>query len=169
MESTSTCGTGAAPHRQGDSMSDQPSETSECIAIVKWALSVDLEIVHVPNGMGRSKIEGNLLKKMGLRPGFPDYFIPQSPKYAPHSMDLSRIRVDRKSTAFEMKKRDGSDPTKRQKAWLDYLTCNNWLCGAFFGAQQAVHFLSAAYDKPLPTGEIITSFPCLDWRPQAPR
>lgn len=55
-----------------------PSEDSECKTFWEWAQLHSIckdYLSHIPNGGARNKIVGAKLKKQGVRPGFPDYFL----------------------------------------------------------------------------------------------
>jgi hypothetical protein len=58
-------------------------EESEQRALLRWAELVQVGectlqeiLVHVPNGGGRSKAEGGILKAMGVKAGIPDLLLP---------------------------------------------------------------------------------------------
>lgn len=51
------------------------TETAEQIAVVQYCEAMKWYIVHIPNEGKRSPQTANLLKEMGLRPGFPDLFL----------------------------------------------------------------------------------------------
>lgn len=57
-------------------------EQDLCVAFMAWVrlsskLWPELEFIfHVPNGGGRSKREGGILKAMGVKPGVADYILP---------------------------------------------------------------------------------------------
>ena len=52
------------------------SEELEQAAVVSWCDVKSIPIVHIPNEGKRSVGYAARLKRMGLRPGFPDLFIP---------------------------------------------------------------------------------------------
>ena len=67
---------------------------------------------HCPNGGGRSKAEGGILKAMGVKPGVPDFVLPFE-------------TIQYKGLAIEMKAPDGK-LTDTQKEWLQQSFKNNW-------------------------------------------
>ena len=52
------------------------SEELEQAAVVSWCEVKHIPIIHIPNEGKRSAAYAARLKRMGLRPGFPDLFIP---------------------------------------------------------------------------------------------
>ena len=46
----------------------------------------DVLVIHIPNGGSRNVIEATKLKRMGVRPGVPDLFIPVSSKLSLQSI-----------------------------------------------------------------------------------
>ena len=52
------------------------NETTEQIAVVNYCQAIGVPIVHIPNEGKRSAVTGAQLKRMGMRRGFPDLFIP---------------------------------------------------------------------------------------------
>lgn len=54
-------------------------ESYELIAVKEWVdLKVKLPFIHIPNEGVRNLRMGNLLKKMGMRSGVSDIFMPKS-------------------------------------------------------------------------------------------
>lgn len=58
-------------------------EDAEQRALMEWATLVQVGdhtlqeiLVHVPNGGGRSRVEGAVLKAMGVKAGIPDILLP---------------------------------------------------------------------------------------------
>lgn len=79
-----------------------------------------LTYAHVPNGGARTKVEGGILKAMGVRAGFPDLII----MWMPRDSNLPR-------TGFiEMKAGDGR-LSESQRFWRD------WMIGAGFDWAEA--------------------------------
>ena len=52
------------------------NELQEQMAVVKYCDLQGLPIVHIPNEGKRSVVTGAQLKRAGMRPGFPDLFLP---------------------------------------------------------------------------------------------
>lgn len=67
---------------------------------------------HCPNGGGRSKAEGGILKAMGVKPGVPDFMLPFA-------------SIQYKGLAIELKASNGK-LTDEQRAWLKHSYENNW-------------------------------------------
>ncbi len=114
---------------------DCPTETKECIAFAKWMDSTNLPFIHIPNGMYRDDVAGSLLKRMGVKAGFPDYLIFMPP---PQS--------DRLGLVFDMKKRHGGRASDLQEQWLTRLASIGWLGAVLEGAQAAVWFIGKTYN-----------------------
>lgn len=51
------------------------SESLEQITVIDFCEAKGWYIIHIPNEGKRSPRTGDLLKRMGLRPGFPDLFL----------------------------------------------------------------------------------------------
>lgn len=89
------------------------SEAEEQEALIQWANAMTgrypmLErLLHVPNGGSRHPAEAVHLKKMGVKAGVPDLFLPYQAK-------------GRCGLWIEMKSEKGR-PTALQKDWLEYL------------------------------------------------
>ncbi len=104
------------------------SEDAECCALIEWRDKVGVRIhpelellIHIPNGGRRNAREGARFKRMGVRPGVSDYFLPVAvPGY--HGL------------WFEMKAPKGGRVTAAQVEWLsrmrdqDYRAevCQGW-------------------------------------------
>ena len=73
--------------------------------LLKW-------MFHCPNGGGRSKAEGGILKAMGVKPGVPDFMLPFE-------------TIQYKGLAIELKATDGK-LTDQQREWLQQAHSSNW-------------------------------------------
>lgn len=56
------------------------TESSEQQAVIEYCSYCGIDVVHIPNEGKRSERYGAELKRLGMRKGFPDLFIPQSKK-----------------------------------------------------------------------------------------
>lgn len=84
-------------------------------ALIKWSNLVDEingKLVHVPNGGFRCFLEAAKFKRLGVRKGFPDLFLP-IPRGGFHGL-------------FIELKRKGSKPNDDQMNWLNYLESNGY-------------------------------------------
>ncbi len=54
------------------------NELQEQVAVVEYCDLHGIVIVHIPNEGKRSVVTGAQLKRAGMRPGFPDLFLPYS-------------------------------------------------------------------------------------------
>lgn len=100
------------------------SETDEQITVVEWCEAMRIPIAHIPNEGKRSPVAGRIMKRMGLRKGFPDLFVPL-PKGGFHGL------------LIEMKAKGGKT-TKEQEEWLDLLNQNGYAVTIAFGADEAI-------------------------------
>jgi len=108
----------------------QPTEHKEQTLFFNWCLKHQLEyafvnmIFSIPNGANFDAIRGKLLKDEGLRAGIPDMFLPV-PQGKFHGMFI------------EMKVRKGGNVSPKQKAWMNALTEQGYLCVVAKGFQEA--------------------------------
>lgn len=114
-----------------------PTEQQECIAFSDW---LDRQVVegkvekftHFPAGEKRDKITASLLKKMGLRKGFPDFI----------------VAVNKRLIFIEMKKRDRTNRmSKEQKDWKEVLESMGHEFKETFGAKEAKEFVEENMEK----------------------
>lgn len=119
-----------------------PSETQESIAFAGWLLKQEgaglLTFCHIPNEGNRTEREGAIMKRMGLRPGWPDFMI-----YMANGEDY----------AIEMKRRNApvgepwgvrvssSHLRPQQAEWFAKLSEMGVHCRACPGAQAAVQWI----------------------------
>lgn len=103
-----------------------PSEHEEQRAFVSWWRKSlpDCPIFAVPNGGGRSKSQGALLKAEGVSPGVPDLCCP--------SLGLW----------IEMKRQKRGVVSDEQKEWLKHLTECGYTTLITKGAQDAINKVS---------------------------
>lgn len=101
-----------------------PSEDQEQIAVVDWCKAMRIPVAHIPNEGKRSPQRGALMKRMGLRKGFPDLFVPM-PRGGFHGLFL------------EMKAKGGKT-TKEQEEWLSLLNENGYAVCVAVGANEGI-------------------------------
>ena len=119
------------------------SEAEEQEMVMKWA---DMNrgkypplfwLFHIPNGGSRHPAEALHLKRMGVKPGVPDLFIP-CPVGGFHGLWI------------EMKSLTGR-PTALQKQWIEYLRSQGYKAYVCKGAKEAITclkwYLGGEHDK----------------------
>ena len=107
LNEAANCGLFANPHRKKKHIED--SLQIEC---VRWFTLQYPEysalLHHSPNGGARSKVEGAIFKKMGVRPGFPDLFLYVPREYAPgkwyHGLAIEMKTEERGSRQSDVQK-----------------------------------------------------------------
>lgn len=104
------------------------SEYMQQVRFVAWfRFRYPEEIIfHIPNGGGRSKVEGAKLKNMGVLAGVPDLFIPSRRLF------------------IEMKREKGEKASAEQVAIMDKLRGYGFLChvcNGFEAAKEVIHSL----------------------------
>lgn len=100
------------------------SETNEQIAVIEWCDLLNIPCVHIANEGKRSISYAVTLKKMGMRKGFPDLFIP-------------RARGKYHGLFVEMKY-GNNKPSEDQRLWLDILSREGYACAVCFNADEAI-------------------------------
>lgn len=111
------------------------TESEHQILVMCWAKKVALAcpggraeldlLFHIPNGGGRSKREGMILKAMGVKPGVSDLFLP-----APVTGKGSGLWVEMKVPGGSI----GSDQWK----WISAMRKNGYRAVVAFGWEEAV-------------------------------
>ena len=99
-------------------------ETNEQIAVVDFCDLAGIPVVHIPNEGKRSQMYGGILKRMGLRKGFPDLFV-------------TCARLGYHGLFVEMKSKRGK-PTEDQLIWLRRLTDEGYACAICYSADDAI-------------------------------
>lgn len=104
------------------------SEDSEQMALLCWC-SLNFNqypqlkrLTHIPNGGSRHKAEASKFKAMGMKPGFPDLFLP-IPIAKWHGLFI------------ELKRLKGGVTSPEQKDWIAFLreqrygaiVCHGWI------------------------------------------
>ena len=113
----------------------QPTEEQEQAAVIEWRDLMsrqfpDLEdLIHIPNGGLRSKPEAARLKKIGVRPGVSDLFLP-APVGKYHGLWV------------EMKRQQGGRLSPDQKDWIDRMNRKGYLAVRADGAEESfeIHY-----------------------------
>lgn len=103
-------------------------ESEDQIAVVEYCDLRDIPVVHVPNESKRSVTYGALLKRMGMRKGFPDLFIP-------------RACLSYHGLFIEMKT-DKGKLSDDQIKWLKDLTKAGYLCRVCRSVEAAVEIIN---------------------------
>lgn len=108
----------------------QPTEEQEQIAVMEWVVLMEKQfpelalLFHVGNGGLRSKPEAVRFKRMGVKPGVPDLFLPVA-------------RGGWHGLFVELKRQHGGRLSEDQKAWIDALTDQHYLAVRADGAEMA--------------------------------
>ena len=108
-----------------------PTEHREQTELIKWAKAraatlPELEmLVAVPNGEKRNPITGAKLKAQGVKPGFPDLFLP-----VPRGIYCG--------LAIEMKRCTGGRLSPEQRDWLERLQAQGYAAVVCNGADEAI-------------------------------
>lgn len=108
----------------------QPSEEQEQMTVIEWSRLMskqfpDLEdLFHIGNGGLRSKSEAVRLKRLGVKPGVSDLFLP-APVGKYHGLWV------------EMKRRKGGRLEPEQKDWIDRMNAKGYLAVRADGADEA--------------------------------
>ena len=109
------------------------SEADEQIAVLTWANMMSHRfpclkfMYHTPNGGSRNIAEAANLKRMGVKPGVPDLFLPY-PSKGFHGLWI------------EMKTEKGRQ-TASQKEWQEWLNENGYLALVCHGVGEAINAL----------------------------
>lgn len=112
----------------------QPTEEMEQEAVIEWTVLMEKQfpelalLYHCPNGGARSKPEAVRFKKIGVKPGVPDLFLPVA-------------RGGWHGLFIEMKRQKGGRLSDDQKAWIDALTEQHYMAVRADGAEQACEIL----------------------------
>lgn len=107
-----------------------PTEAQEQTWLIQWVRrhgpAEAKRLFHIPNGGGRSKSEGAMMKLQGVQAGVPDLFLPV-PRYPHHGLWIELKSLDPKSA-----------PSAPQKEWLEYLATQGYrvaVCSGFEAAR----------------------------------
>lgn len=102
----------------------KPTEYDEQAAVVDFCELMGIDIVHIPNEGKRSTAYGARMKRMGLRSGFPDLFLPY-PRAGYHGL-------------FIEMKTEGGKATANQKKWIAKLSARGYRAVVCVGADEAI-------------------------------
>lgn len=122
-----------------EQLASSGSEDGHQLAIMQWA-ALNIEkypelkwLHHSPNGGFRDKREAAKLKAMGVKPGFPDLFLPiKRGKFSGLLIELKRPE--------SVGKKAGKS-TAEQKAWRDHLYSQGYGAIECIGWEHAVRIL----------------------------
>lgn len=102
------------------------TEDNEQIAVIQYCELKHIIAVHIPNESKRSVAYGAKMKRMGLRKGFPDIFIPTAKK------DFHGLMI-------ELKRDKKSRVSAEQTAWITYLNKQGYKALICYGATEAIN------------------------------
>ena len=108
------------------------SEEAEQITVIEYCDLLGIPVTHTANEGKRSAAYGARLKRMGLRPGFPDLLI-------------TRARGGYHGFAIEMKYGDNK-PTPDQIEWLRRLSGERYATAVCYSAAEAISLIEK-YNK----------------------
>lgn len=103
-------------------------ELQEQIAVVEYCDLKRIPIVHITNEGKRSKAMGAMLKRAGLRKGFPDLFVP-IPINSAHGLFIE-LKVGK------------NKPTPDQKEWISLLNCQGYVAKVCYGFDEAINTIN---------------------------
>lgn len=106
-----------------------PLEDQEQAWLVQWTKRhgpiESKRLLHIPNGGGRSKQQGALLKLTGVQPGVPDLFLPV-PRNAYHGLWIELKSLNPRARVSD-----------QQHDWLAYLQGQGYATALCRGFEQA--------------------------------
>jgi hypothetical protein len=105
------------------------SEANEQITVIEWCDLLNIPCVHIANEGKRGIAYAVMLKRMGMRKGFPDLFVP-------------RARGKYHGLFIEMKYGDNTT-TADQKIWLDILSREGYACAVCYTADEAIKVIES--------------------------
>ncbi len=103
----------------------RPTEDEIQETVVEFCDTLRIICVHIPNESKRSKAYGAKMKRMGLRKGFPDLFIPTA-RNGFHGLFI------------ELKRDKLAHPTKEQLEWISHLNTEGYLAAVCYGVDAAI-------------------------------
>lgn len=116
-----------------------PSEEQEQEAVIQWAEASkaahsELALLHhIANGGFRTKRTAAMLKRLGVKPGVPDLFLPV-PRNGAHGLFI------------EMKRIKGGRLSPYQEEWIRQLTRQGYTCAVCAGAEAAIGVIRGYLD-----------------------
>lgn len=120
--------------KRGEGINWQPSEDDEQAAVMEWAVLMEKQLpelsllFHIANGGYRHPATASRMKKLGVKAGVPDLFLPV-PRGGFHGLWV------------EMKRRKGGKVSPEQKAWMASLEGEMYRCEVAHGAEEACDFI----------------------------
>ena len=103
------------------------SEDAEQIAVIEYCDLLSIPVTHAANEGKRSASYGAKLKRMGLRPGFPDLFI---------------LRACGRYHGFAIEMKYGKNkPTEDQIEWLRRLSSEGYATAVCYSASEAISLI----------------------------
>lgn len=111
-----------------------PTEEQEQAYVIQWCELMrpelpELELLfHIPNGGMRSKTEAVRFKRIGVKPGVPDLFLP-----------VARGKFH--GLFIEMKRKKGGRPSAEQSGWIKRLKNEGYAAYIAQGGEEAVKIL----------------------------
>lgn len=112
------------------------TEAGEQEAVIQFCEYAGIEVVHIPNEGKRSARYGAQLKRLGLRKGFPDLFIPQA-------------RNGFYGLMIELKADNTKKPTKEQLRWIAKLNAAGYCATVCYGAEAAIREIKKYFKESL--------------------
>ena len=103
----------------------RPTEDDIQEAVVEYCDLMHIVCVHIPNESKRSAAYGAKMKRMGLRKGFPDLFIPTA-RQGFHGLFI------------ELKRDRLAYPKKEQREWIEYLNRQGYHAVICWGVDEAI-------------------------------
>jgi|LSQX01.1.fsa_nt_gb hypothetical protein len=131
-----------------------PTEDQEQMVLAEWLDMKGLLWMHCPNESKRPRkqnprtgkwysLQGQKLKRMGMKAGFPDVIIFDPPP---------GTKIP--GVAIELKRRKGGRVSDSQKEWLTALKGRGWAVAVCHGAGEAIKFLeNLGYSSHYPEGK----------------
>lgn len=110
-----------------------PKEDVEHAAVCRYLDTLGILYMHAANEGKRSPRTGANLKRLGMRPGFPDLQI----------FDAPPLHPDAKGVCIEMKRTKGGKVSDEQRYWLAELGLRGWLAEVCEGANSAIGYLQS--------------------------
>jgi len=111
-----------------------PTEEQEQVYVIQWCELMrpelpELELLfHIPNGGLRSKTEAVRFKRIGVKPGVPDLFLP-----------VARGKFH--GLFIEMKRKKGGRLSAEQSGWIKKLKDEGYAAYIAQGGEEAVKIL----------------------------
>ena len=120
--------------KRGDGINWQPSEDEEQAVVFEWVSLMEKQLpelgllFHIPNGGYRHPATAARMKRLGVKSGVPDLFLPVA-------------RGGFHGLWIEMKRKKDSRVSDAQKAWIESLRSEMYRCEVAYGSKQACDYL----------------------------